>query len=108
MRYAQFLLWFILFFLFAGYLSAKYDNDFWQWLYYSWDKLKDVLLAVFVMQAVRGKIKIAWKILVIFLVTRVIWEQIVFLWKLNINQSLAIFYLFLVASGAIMLIMFHV
>ena len=106
-----FALWFVLFYLFVGYQLMDYDNPTYQFIYFTWDKAKDLIFALTVMYLLDKqedkRTRLNYGILAVFLGSRVVWEIIVIACHIPPNDRKGIFYLYLIVFLAVCIITFY-
>ena len=105
-------LFFIIIFLFQGYLFADYNTDIWRFIYSEWDKIKDFLMALLIIILLRRlfesrQLISAWKVVAFFLACRIVWDCIVIIFGKDINDPIAIRWLFYICWAIVAYIFFY-
>lgn len=105
-------IFFVIIFLWQGYLFADYQEHIWVCIYSIWDKTKDLVLVLAIISLLRRRFEsrrlvASYRIISVFLVCRILWDMVVMFSGLDINNPYAIKWLFYIAWICVIYIMFY-
>lgn len=105
-------IFFVIIFLWQGYLFADYQSDIWVCIYSLWDKSKDFVLVWAIISLLRKRFEsrrliASYKVILFFLGCRIVWDAIVMFSGININNPFAIKWLFYISWWCIVYIFFY-
>lgn len=98
MRLIQLALAFVIIGLFIFYAMADFDVRNWQYVYGTWDKVKDLLFILYIYINIKKIRTISLPVLIV-LSARLLWEIISWVFNISINEEQWINYLFILVTG---------